>query len=95
MRIKLRKLSDVRPYPGNPRQNDAAVDAVAESIRQFGPGAFQASGTAGPQGRERPTGSPPGRGDKMWRERARIPRRHAAHFLAKLGKGGCMLTGKR
>lgn len=36
MKIELRKLSDIKPYPGNPRQNDAAVDAVAESIRQFG-----------------------------------------------------------
>jgi len=36
MKIELRKLSDVKPYPGNPRQNDAAVDAVAESIHQFG-----------------------------------------------------------
>ena len=33
MKIELRKLSDIKPYPGNPRQNDAAVDAVAESIR--------------------------------------------------------------
>ena len=36
MKIEIRKLSDIKPYPGNPRQNDAAVDAVAESIRQFG-----------------------------------------------------------
>ncbi|MCX7425066.1 MAG: ParB N-terminal domain-containing protein, partial [Planctomycetia bacterium] len=36
MRIELRKISSIKPYPGNPRQNDAAVDAVAESIRQFG-----------------------------------------------------------
>ena len=36
MKIELRKLSDIKPYPGNPRQNDAAIDAVAESIRQFG-----------------------------------------------------------
>jgi 5-methylcytosine-specific restriction endonuclease McrA len=36
MKIELRKLSDIKPYPGNPRQNDAAVDAVAESLRQFG-----------------------------------------------------------
>ncbi len=26
----------VKPYPGNPRVNDGAVDAVAESIRRFG-----------------------------------------------------------
>lgn len=36
MKIEKRKLSDIRPYPGNPRKNDAAVDAVAESIRQCG-----------------------------------------------------------
>jgi DNA modification methylase len=36
MKIELRKLSDVKPYPGNPRQNDAAVDAVAASIKEFG-----------------------------------------------------------
>ena len=34
--IELRKLSDIKPYPGNPRQNDAAVDAVAASIQQLG-----------------------------------------------------------
>jgi DNA modification methylase len=36
MLIELRKLSEIRPYPGNPRQNDAAVEAVAKSIREFG-----------------------------------------------------------
>jgi ParB-like chromosome segregation protein Spo0J len=36
MKVEHWKLSDIKPYPGNPRQNDAAVDAVAESIRQFG-----------------------------------------------------------
>src|SRR5262249_26166225 len=36
MKIELRKLSDIKPYPGNPRVNDAAVDAVAQSIREFG-----------------------------------------------------------
>src|SRR4030066_335644 len=36
MKIELRKLSEIKPYPGNPRQNDAAVDAVAASIREFG-----------------------------------------------------------
>ena len=29
MKIELRKLSDIKPYPGNPRHNDDAVDAVA------------------------------------------------------------------
>src|SRR5512133_3773234 len=36
MKIEHRKLCDIRPYPGNPRQNDAAVDAVAASIKEFG-----------------------------------------------------------
>lgn len=36
MNIEQRPLSDVKPYPNNPRVNDQAVDAVAESIRQFG-----------------------------------------------------------
>lgn len=29
-------LSDIKPYPRNPRKNDQAVEAVAESIRQCG-----------------------------------------------------------
>jgi len=36
MKIELRKLSDIKPYPGNPRLNDDAIDAVAASIREFG-----------------------------------------------------------
>jgi ParB-like chromosome segregation protein Spo0J len=36
MRVELRKLIDIKPYPGNPRNNDHAVTAVAESIRMFG-----------------------------------------------------------
>ncbi len=36
MKTELRKLSDIKPYPGNPRQNGAAADAVAASIKQFG-----------------------------------------------------------
>jgi DNA modification methylase len=36
MKIELRKLSEIKPYPNNPRQNDAAVDAVAASIKEFG-----------------------------------------------------------
>jgi ParB/RepB/Spo0J family partition protein len=36
MKIELRKLSEIKPYPGNPRNNDDAVDAVAQSIREFG-----------------------------------------------------------
>src|ERR1051325_7504733 len=36
MKIALRPLTEIVPYEGNPRDNDAAVDAVAESIRRFG-----------------------------------------------------------
>jgi hypothetical protein len=36
MKVELWKISEVKPYPGNPRQNDAAVDAVAASIKEFG-----------------------------------------------------------
>lgn len=30
------RLGDIHPYPGNPRKNDDAVDAVAASIKEFG-----------------------------------------------------------
>lgn len=36
MKLKTVRLEDVRPYENNPRRNDGAVDAVAESIRQCG-----------------------------------------------------------
>ena len=36
MKIELRLLAEIKPYEKNPRLNDAAVDAVAESIRRFG-----------------------------------------------------------
>lgn len=36
MEIKMVKLSDIKPYENNPRQNDQAVEPVAESIKQFG-----------------------------------------------------------
>ncbi|MEX0718370.1 MAG: DNA methyltransferase [Planctomycetaceae bacterium] len=36
MKIEQWKLADVQPYPGNPRINDSAVDAVARSIQEFG-----------------------------------------------------------
>ena len=34
--IELKKIGDLIPYFNNPRNNDAAVDKVAESIKQFG-----------------------------------------------------------
>lgn len=36
MQIITKKLSDLRPYARNPRKNDQAVDAVANSISEFG-----------------------------------------------------------
>jgi ParB-like chromosome segregation protein Spo0J len=36
MQIELRDIDSTTPYENNPRQNDDAVDAVAESIREFG-----------------------------------------------------------
>ena len=36
MHVELRPISSIRPYDNNPRLNDAAVDAVAASIREFG-----------------------------------------------------------
>lgn len=36
MEIVKKPISEIRPYPNNPRINDDAVDAVVESIRQCG-----------------------------------------------------------
>ena len=36
VQLIIKKLKDIHPYPNNPRKNDGAVDAVAESIRQCG-----------------------------------------------------------
>ena len=36
MLVTERPVESIRPYPDNPRVNDAAVDAVAASIRAFG-----------------------------------------------------------
>lgn len=36
MELKKVKIADIIPYENNPRKNDEAVDAVAESIRQCG-----------------------------------------------------------
>jgi len=35
-KVTLRNIETIQPYERNPRINDQAVDAVAESIRQFG-----------------------------------------------------------
>ena len=36
MQVNMRPIGSIRPYENNPRINDAAVDAVAASIREFG-----------------------------------------------------------
>ena len=36
MKIELRPLANITPYEKNPRINDAAIDAVANSLREFG-----------------------------------------------------------
>lgn len=36
MKIIEKRIEELREYENNPRHNDAAVDAVAESIKQFG-----------------------------------------------------------
>lgn len=36
MDVKNFRLADLKPYEKNPRKNDSAVDAVANSIEQFG-----------------------------------------------------------
>src|SRR6202140_1033353 len=36
MHVEMRPISSIRPYENNPRLNDAAVDAVAASIKEFG-----------------------------------------------------------
>lgn len=36
MRVAYVPIGDVRPYEGNPRRNEEAVQAVAASIREFG-----------------------------------------------------------
>src|SRR5262249_53452071 len=36
MHVEMRPIGTIRPYANNPRLNDAAVEAVAASIREFG-----------------------------------------------------------
>lgn len=36
MEIKIRKLSEIRPYFNNPRDNNKAVPPIMESIRKYG-----------------------------------------------------------
>jgi ParB-like chromosome segregation protein Spo0J len=36
MQIAIRSINEIKPYENNPRLNDAAVDAVAASLQEFG-----------------------------------------------------------
>lgn len=36
IKIQMKKLSELKPYEKNPRKNEAAVEYVANSIREFG-----------------------------------------------------------
>ena len=36
MKVQNVSIQDVKPYPNNPRDNDAAVGGVAKSLQQFG-----------------------------------------------------------
>src|SRR6516165_5195417 len=36
MHVEMRPINSIRPYENNPRHNDAGVDAVAASLREFG-----------------------------------------------------------
>jgi len=36
LKVELRNIDTIQPYPKNPRQNDGAVAAVARSIQEFG-----------------------------------------------------------
>lgn len=36
MKIEIRKITEVKPYSRNPRNNAAAVAQIAASIKEFG-----------------------------------------------------------
>ena len=36
MLVEMKPIESIKPYENNPRLNDASVDAVAASIREFG-----------------------------------------------------------
>ena len=38
--VEIRPIDAIKPYEGNPRINDDAVDAVAASLREFLPPAM-------------------------------------------------------
>ena len=36
MQVVAKSIDDIKPYENNPRNNDDTVDAVANSIKEFG-----------------------------------------------------------
>lgn len=36
MKVEAKSIGEIKPYENNPRDNDDAVDAVANSIKEFG-----------------------------------------------------------
>ena len=36
MQVVAKSIDDIKPYENNPRNKDDAVDAVANSIKEFG-----------------------------------------------------------
>src|SRR5215813_14342388 len=36
MQVEMRPIASIQPYENNPRLNDAGIDAVAASVREFG-----------------------------------------------------------
>ena len=36
MQIEIRPIDSIKPYENNPRHNEAGIDAVAASLREFG-----------------------------------------------------------
>lgn len=36
MKVVMKKIKDIIPYKNNPRKNEKAIDAVANSIKEFG-----------------------------------------------------------
>ena len=47
LEVMQKKLDEIRPYYNNPRHNEDAVEAVANSIREFG---FQQPIVVDPEG---------------------------------------------
>ena len=36
MHVELKDIDAIKPYPGNPRINDDAVEGVMQSLREYG-----------------------------------------------------------